>query len=236
MDDPQYYAVMTRAGSELEARALETGKGIILTHIAVGDANQQEVAPSVAVKQLVHEVYRKLIDARSIDENDPAVTILSATIPPDEGGWWIYELGVIGHLEGEEEEVLYAYANHAPYYKMLPQTGQSISHEISIPIIQKTDAHITLELPSGDYITRETFLNPQKPEIEPALIVDGDITLPEGSYYWVGQSRLLLHWCGMRLREGDHYEEVGVAGTRSTTLKLLFTPPADSKFYLEIYN
>ena len=105
-DAPKYDAVLTDSGAALEARALAEGKGIVLTHIAVGDANQETVTPDPAVTQLVHEVHRRPIDARSRDENDPKVTLLHATIPADVGGFWINELGVVGHLEGEEEEVL----------------------------------------------------------------------------------------------------------------------------------
>ncbi len=238
MDNPQYYAVMTKAGAELEAKALETGKGIILTHIAVGDANRQEVTPDVNAKSLVHEVYRKAIDGRAVDENDPAITLLKATIPIDAGGWWIYELGVVGHLEGETDEVLYAYANHAPYYKMLPQTGQSVSHELCIPIVQRTDARLSLELPQGDYVTRESFISPQRDIWKPSddIMENTVIDLPEGMHYWVDQSRLEFFWCGLKLAKGTHYEEVGAHGVYSTSIKLLFTAYAGSELQLEIYS
>lgn len=149
----QYYAVLTEAGAALEARALATGKGVILTHIAIGDANLSAVTPDPAVTRLVHEVHRRPIDSRSRDKTDPKITLLHATIPADVGGWWIYELGVIGHLEGESAEVLYAYANHGRYYKVLPQDGQTITHELTIPIIQSTDADLTIELPDAGYVT-----------------------------------------------------------------------------------
>lgn len=151
---PKYYAVLTDAGAALEARALAEGKGIVLTHIAVGDANLETVTPDPAVTRLVHEVHRRPIDARSRDEDDPKVTLLHATIPADVGGFWINELGVIGHLEGDEEEILYAYANHGRYYKMLPQDGQTITHELTIPIVQSTDARIVIEVADDGYATR----------------------------------------------------------------------------------
>ena len=102
----QYYAVLTEAGAALEARALATGKGVILTHIAIGDANLSAVTPDPAVTRLVHEVHRRPIDSRSRDKTDPKITLLHATIPADVGGWWIYELGVIGHLEGLKSSML----------------------------------------------------------------------------------------------------------------------------------
>lgn len=155
---PKYYAVLTDAGAALDARALAEGKGIVLTHIAVGDANLETVTPDPAVTRLVHEVHRRPIDARSRDEDDPKVTLLHATIPADVGGFWINELGVIGHLEGDEEEILYAYANHGRYYKMLPQDGQTITHELTIPIVQSTDARIVIEVADDGYATRQELL------------------------------------------------------------------------------
>jgi hypothetical protein len=152
---PKYYAVLTDAGAELEARALQEGKGIILTHIAVGDANLQAVTPDPSVTALVHEVYRCAIDSRTRDEADNKVMLLHATIPADAGGWWINELGVVGHLEGEEGEVLYAYANHARYYKVLPQDGQSLVHTITVPVVQCTDAEITINILDEGYATAE---------------------------------------------------------------------------------
>ena len=152
---PKYFAVLTDVGAELEARALQEGKGIVLTHIAVGDANLQPVIPEPSVTELVHEVYRCAIDSRSRDEADKKVMLLHATIPADVGGWWIYELGVMAHLEGEEEEVLYAYANHARYYKVLPQEGQSLVHTLTVPIVQCTDANIIINILDEGYATIE---------------------------------------------------------------------------------
>lgn len=156
-ETPKYYAVLTDAGAELEARALAEGKAVVLSHIAVGDANMQMVTPDPSVTALVHEQYRMPIDTRTRDEHDRNVTLLHATIPAHIGGWWIYEQGVIGHLDGEEEEVLYAYANHARYYKVLPTDGQSLTHTVTVPIIQCTDAQVTINIMDEGYATAEQF-------------------------------------------------------------------------------
>ncbi|MCH5277461.1 MAG: phage tail protein, partial [Desulfovibrionaceae bacterium] len=161
-DTPKYYAVLTEAGAALEARALAEGRGIILTHIAIGDANLEEVTPNPAVTELVHEVHRRPIDAKSLDEDDPKITLLHAVIPASEGGFWIRELGVIGRLEDAEDEadnpdVLYAYANHAPYYKMLPQDGQTVTHELTVPIAQASNARLIIQVSDEGYATRRQF-------------------------------------------------------------------------------
>ena len=241
-DAPKYYAVLTDAGAALEARALAEGKGIVLTHIAVGDANLETVTPDPAVTQLVHEVHRRPIDARSRDENDPKVTLLHATIPADVGGFWINELGVVGHLEGEEEEVLYAYANHGRYYKMLPQDGQTITHELTIPVVQSTDARIVIEVADDGYATRQEILqlsgivedlrrNQEAVWTLDAPVEDGGtLTLPDGLKYLPGKHLLDVFWDGVGCYLGQQYEEISPSeGAESDAIRLLFAAPAGSE-------
>ena len=238
MAEPVYFAVLTDAGSRLEARALESGKGIVLSHIAVGDANRKEVTPESSVSKLVHEVCRRPIDARSIDDNDPNVTLLHATIPADVGGFWIYELGVYGHLEGESELSLYAYANHAPYYKMLPQAGQLVTHELLIPIVQKTDATLIIELPDTGYVTRGDYLNPKRAcwNLASDVAAGGTVNFPSGVSWLVGKARLELYWLGLRLAKDKDYQEVGASGASSSSVKLLFAASAGDEFQAEIFK
>lgn len=241
-DAPKYYAVLTDAGAALEARALAEGKGIVLTHIAVGDANLETVTPDPAVTQLVHEVHRRPIDARSRDENDPKVTLLHATIPADVGGFWINELGVVGHLEGEEEEVLYAYANHGRYYKMLPQDGQTITHELTIPVVQSTDARIVIEVADDGYATRQEMLqlsgivedlrrNREAVWTLDAPVEDGGtLTLPDGLKYLPGKHLLDVFWDGVGCYLGQQYKEISPSeGAESDAIRLLFAAPAGSE-------
>ena len=239
---PKYYAVLTDAGAALEARALAEGKGIVLTHIAVGDADLETVTPDPTVTRLVHEVHRRPIDARSRDENDPKVTLLHATIPADVGGFWINELGVVGHLEGEEEEVLYAYANHGRYYKMLPQDGQTITHELTIPVVQSTDARIVIEVADDGYATRLELLQLSgivedlRRNREAVWTLDapveegGTLTLPEGLTYAPGGHLLDVFWEGVACGAGKQYEEISSAeGLESSAIRLLFAAPAGSE-------
>ena len=238
MADQTYFAVLTDAGAALEARAIQSGKGIVLTHIAIGDANKQAVTPVSHVTKLVHEVLRRPIDARTIDRNDPSVSLIHATIPAHIGGFWIYELGVYGHLEGESSETLFSYANHAPYYKMTPQTGQIVTHEILIPVIQSTDARLIIELPDSGYVTRRDFINPQRAVWNLAANVGANqnTRLPDNITYQIGQNRLELYWLGLKLAKGKDYEESGECGDFVNSVKLLFAAEAGDEFQAEIFN
>jgi len=246
---PRYYAVSTDAGAALEARALESGKGVVLTHIAVGDANLQEVTPDVTVTGLINEVCRRPIDARSVDAADPKITLLHATIPADVGGFWINELGIIGRLEGDEEEILYAYANHGRYYKMLPQDGQTITHELTFPIIQSTNAQIIINVADDGYATRQEYLllsslveslrNPLRASwvLAEAVPEGGELVLPEGITYIPGHKAVMLSWEGINCHQGQHFEEAeaGEDGL-AHSLKLLFTAPAGSEFEIFVHG
>ena len=160
-EDPKYYAVLTETGARMEARALAEGRAVLLTHVVVGDADLKDVVPVPTVTALVHEVCRRPIEYRSVDENDANVTLIHALIPASIGGFWVRELGIVGKLEslpgdgaGATPEFLYAYANHAPYYKMLPQDGQTVTHEITVPILQSTSARLTIVVADQGYATR----------------------------------------------------------------------------------
>lgn len=234
----KYYAVLTDAGAALEARALALGKAVVLSKIAIGDANLKEVTPQASVTQLVHEVHRRPIDARDRDGNDPKIALIHCTIPADVGGWWIYEVGVIGHLEGETTEVLYAYANHGKYYKVLPQEGQLITHEITIPIIQSTNAELTIELPDDGYVTRSDYLNPKRAvwNLAADVAANDTVTFPSDVEYRVGHTRLEVHWLGLKLARGKDYQEAGNTGANSSSIKILFPATAGDEFQVEIFK
>ena len=246
-DSPQYYCLLTDAGAALEAQALAEGKPIRLTHIAVGDGNGVVPTPDVTATVLVHEVHRRAIDARTQSEDDLNIAILHATIPADEGGWWIRELGVYAEALDEGEPVLYAYGNHAPYYKMLPQAGQMTSHELQVPVITSSAANIEIVIPDTGYASATQFrllagivesLRDRRQAswtLEEAVEEGGDLILPEGITYLPGRRAIeVLSWDGMVCHPGQQYREIGEADVPSDRLELLFAAPAGSEFSIHI--
>lgn len=154
---PRYRAILTNTAFEMEAKALAKGSGIVLTQIAVGDANNEYIEPEPETVALLHEVWRAEIDAKDVDPDDPNITNVMVMIPAHAGGFWIREVGVYGHIEGETEEFLYIYANHAPYYKMLPADGQSVTHELIIPVVQSGNANLTIQVADLGYVSRVQY-------------------------------------------------------------------------------
>lgn len=247
-DSPQYYCLLTDAGAALEAQALVEGKPVRLTHIAVGDGNGVVPTPDVSATALVHEVHRRAIDARTQSVDDPNIAILHATIPAEEGGWWIRELGVYAEpLDEGGEPVLYAYGNHAPYYKMLPQAGQMTSHELQVPVITSSAATIEIVIPDTGYASATQFrllsalvesLRDRRQAswtLESTVKDGGDLILPEGITYLPGRKAIeVLSWDGLVCHSGQQYQEKGDADVPSDRVVLLFSAPAGSEFYIHI--
>ena len=247
-DSPHYYCLLTDAGAALEAQALAECKPIRLTHIAVGDGNGIVPTPDVSATALVHEVHRRAIDARTQSEDDPNIAILHATIPAEEGGWWIRELGVYAEsLDEGGEPVLYAYGNHAPYYKMLPASGQMTSHELQVPVITSNAANIEIVIPDTGYASATQFrllsalvesLRDRRQAswtLESTVEDGGDLILPEGITYLPGRGAInIISWDGVVCHINRHFLEVGEKDIPSDRVQLLFSAPKNSEFYIDI--
>ncbi|MBQ9452489.1 MAG: phage tail protein [Desulfovibrio sp.] len=155
-ETPEYRVMLTHAGSRLEAQAHAAGATVRLTHIALGDGNGQVPQPDQDETALVHEVYRRAIDSRRQDADDPNICWLNMVIPANDGGFWIRELGVYAEpLSEGGEPVLYAYGNYPPYYKIKKINGQAVTHEIAIPLVMTGTADVEIIVSDVGYATRE---------------------------------------------------------------------------------
>lgn len=154
-DTPEYYCLLTQAGAVLEAAAHAAGKPIRLSVIAVGDGNGEVPVPADDAVDLVHEVYRRPIDSLSQDGEDPNVCWAHIVIPATEGGFWIREFGIWAEpLEEGGQPVLFAYGNHAPFYKSRNVLGQATTHELSVPVIMSGTAEVQIIVSESGYASR----------------------------------------------------------------------------------
>ena len=241
---PRYYCLLTNAGAALEAAAHAAGKPVRLSHVAVGDGKGAVPEPAVGVTALTGEVYRRPIDSLSQDEDDPNIAWIHMVIPADVGGFWIREFGIWAEpLEEGGEPVLYAYGNHAPYYKLRRVLGQATTHELSIPLVLSSTADVEIVIAEAGYASRLELLHlsgivealRHAREAVWTLTEDvpegGALTLPDGLGYAPGRNLVELSWDGLTCHPGRQFEEVALSGApESTTLKLLFAAPAGSEF------
>lgn len=243
---PEYYCLLTDAGAALEARAHAESKPVRLSHVAVGDGNGNVPTPTVAVTALINEVYRRPIDSLSRDEHDLNIAWVHAVIPADVGGFWIREFGIYAEpLDEGGEPTLYAYGNHAPYYKLKRILGQATTHELSIPLILSATAQVEIVIAEAGYASRlelldlakvvEALRHPREAtwRLEKAVASGGVLALPQGLTYLPGQHLLDLSWDGLTCYPGQQYKELTVRGElESSALTLLFDAPAGSEFRL----
>ena len=242
-DTPEYFCLLTRAGAALEAAAHAAGKPVRLSVIAVGDGDGEVPVPTDDAVALVHEVYRRPIDSLSQDEEDPNICWVHIVIPTTEGGFWICEFGVWAEpLEDDGEPVLYAYGNHAPFYKLKSVLGQATTHELSVPIIMSGTADVEIVVSEAGYASRLELLQiagvveDLRRNREAVWTLDapveegGALTLPEGLTYAPGKHLLDVFWDGVACYPGQQYEEISSADAlESTAIRLLFAAPAGSE-------
>lgn len=242
-DTPEYFCLLTRAGAALEAAAHAAGKPVRLSVIAVGDGDGEVPVPTDGAVALVHEVYRRPIDSLSQDEEDPNICWVHIVIPTTEGGFWIREFGVWAEpLEDDGEPVLYAYGNHAPFYKLKSVLGQATTHELSVPIIMSGTADVEIVVSEAGYASRLELLQiagvveDLRRNREAVWTLDapveegGALTLPEGLTYAPGKHLLDVFWDGVACYPGQQYEEISSADAlESTAIRLLFAAPAGSE-------
>ena len=242
-DTPEYFCLLTRAGAALEAAAHAAGKPVRLSVIAVGDGDGEVPVPTDDAVALVHEVYRRPIDSLSQDEEDPNICWVHIVIPTTEGGFWIREFGVWAEpLEDDGEPVLYAYGNHAPFYKLKSVLGQATTHELSVPIIMSGTADVEIVVSEAGYASRLELLqiagvvaalrrNREAVWTRDAPVEEGGaLTLPEGLTYAPGKHLLDVFWDGVACYPGQQYEEISSADAlESTAIRLLFAAPAGSE-------
>lgn len=242
-DTPEYFCLLTRAGAALEAAAHAAGKPVRLSVIAVGDGDGEVPVPTDDAVALVHEVYRRPIDSLSQDEEAPNICWAHIVIPTTEGGFWIREFGVWAEpLEDDGEPVLYAYGNHAPFYKLKSVLGQATTHELSVPIIMSGTADVEIVVSEAGYASRLELLQiagvveDLRRNREAVWTLDapveegGALTLPEGLTYAPGKHLLDVFWDGVACYPGQQYEEISSADAlESTAIRLLFAAPAGSE-------
>lgn len=247
-EKPDYFCVLTDAGAALEARAHATKIPVRLTHVAVGDGDGVVPTPATDVTALAREVHRRGIDTISQDETDRNIAWIHTVFPADVGGFWIREFGVYAeNPDPDGEPILFAYGNHAPYYKILSSLGQAVTHDLSIPLVLTSAADVQIVIAEAGYATRLEYLHlaaivealrhPHAASwtLAAAVPEGGELVLPEGVQYAPGRHLIRLSWEGCLCHPGQQYEEVAAPdGGPSDRLRLLFPAAAGDELHVAV--
>lgn len=151
MSEQTYFTLLTEKGLALFAQATALEVPVKLKTFAVGDGNGELPTPTASQTKLVNEVRRGAINTITIDEENPNQIIIQHVIPPEEGGFYIHEIGVF-----DENDQLIAVGNCPPSYKPVLSEGSGRTQVINMIIIVENTANVELKIdPTTVLATRE---------------------------------------------------------------------------------
>lgn len=90
-----YSTLLTDVGHAALAQAHATQTPLVFSHLVVGDGVHANIAESVGLTALLHEVHRTPAGRVYIDAEHPTWVVIEAAIPADVGGWTVREIGLI---------------------------------------------------------------------------------------------------------------------------------------------
>ena len=90
----QFYTILTDVGKAKIANAVALQTTVQISEIAVGDGNGSYYNPSETQTALVNEVWRGGVSRVDTDSNNANWIIVEAVIPPDQGNFYIREVGI----------------------------------------------------------------------------------------------------------------------------------------------
>ena len=147
----QFFAILTAVGEAKQANANALGVPWTFAQMGVGDANNTEPVPSRTQTKLINERRRAALNQISVDPKNSNIIIAEQVIPPDEGGWWIREIGLYD-ATGD----LVAVANCAPSFKPLLSQGTGKTQVVRLNLIVTSTANVQLKIdPAVVLATRE---------------------------------------------------------------------------------
>jgi len=136
-----YFAIPTNAGQAKITNAIALGVPLKITHMAVGDGNDQPVTPNQAQTALVREKRRAPLNTLFQDPLNPAQLVAEQILPEDVGGWWIREAGLF-----DEAGTLIAIANTPETYKPLLSSGAGRTQVIRMVLIVSDTSAVELKI------------------------------------------------------------------------------------------
>jgi len=149
-----YFTILTNLGAAKLAEATASGTQLKLTHLAVGDGNGNVPSPLPTQTQLIHEVRRSAINTVYTDENNENHIIIEQVIPPEEGGFYIRELGVF-----DDKGNLIAVGNCPPSYKPKLSEGSGRTQVINMVIMVDNTGTVELKIDASTVLATRKYVD-----------------------------------------------------------------------------
>lgn len=149
-----YFTILTHLDARKLAEATASGTQLKLTHLAVGDGNGAVPAPLPTQTQLIHEVRRSTINTIYTDEKNENYIIIEQVIPPEEGGFYVRELGVF-----DDKGNLIAVGNCPPSYKPKLSEGSGRTQVINMVIMIDNTGTVELKIDASTVLATRKYVD-----------------------------------------------------------------------------
>lgn len=149
-----YFTILTHLGARKLAEATASGTQLKLTHLAVGDGNGTVPVPLPTQTQLIHEVRRSTINTIYTDEKNENYIIVEQVIPPEDGGFYIRELGVF-----DDKGNLIAVGNCPPSYKPKLSEGSGRTQVINMVIMIDNTGTVELKIDASTVLATRKYVD-----------------------------------------------------------------------------
>jgi len=143
-----YFTILTTIGKGLVAQSIANGIPVDLTQLAVGDS---DYTPNEGQTSLVNEKWRAALNQIYRPADNPDWIVIEAVIPPEDGGWYVREVGVF-----DSNGDLFAIGRYPESYKPTLPEGSGKDLYIKMILEVSNDAEVTLQIdPSVVLSTRK---------------------------------------------------------------------------------
>ena len=135
------------------ASAEATGIPINLTHMAVGDGNGNFVSPDEDQTQLVHEMYRAVVNRVFQDPEVPEKFTAELIVPSSVGGFTMREVGVF-----DEDGSLFVVGNLPATYKPNISEGAYADTAVRIEFLVTNASVVTIQIDPNIVVATRTWI------------------------------------------------------------------------------
>lgn len=150
-----YSTIHTNYGLQRLAQAESTGVAILLSHMAVGDGNGNEVTPSPTQTTLVRERFRAAINRVYQSPTEPLRFTAELVIPGSAGGFTLREVGVF-----DSDGSLFAVGNLPETYKPEATEGAFSDTVVKLDFMVSNADTIVLQVdPNVVVVTQQWISN-----------------------------------------------------------------------------
>ncbi|MEB2729585.1 phage tail protein [Citrobacter koseri] len=158
----KYKTVITTAGAaKLAAATVPGGKKVNITAMAVGDGGGTLPEPNASQTKLINEVWRHALNKISQDNKKKNYIVAELVIPPEEGGFWMRELGLY-----DDAGTLIAVANMAESYKPKLEEGSGRAQTCRMVIIVSSIESVELTIDSTTVMATQEYVDDKLAEHE----------------------------------------------------------------------